>query len=150
MSRPVNQILMRNQRDPKAVEFTRLLAGSGLSQAEAARSINVTPGAVSQICTGKTKPRPSTLGLLRLVLAGRKRGAPARLLGELYLQAWERNLLADLRQLSAAERRALALIVKRMVNGPRKQDQPRGLAQDQARSPEARKPKETRRSRLQL
>jgi transcriptional regulator with XRE-family HTH domain len=120
MSKPVNEILMRKQCDPKAAEFTRLLACSGWSQAEAARSLNVTPGAVSQICTGKTKPRDSTLGLLRIVLADHKPGLPPRLSGEPFLQPWERSLLADLRQLASAERRALALIVKRMVKGARR------------------------------
>ena len=56
---------------PKTHEFVRLLAAAGWSQAEAARRLQITPGAVSQICNAKTQPRPSTLNLLKLILARR-------------------------------------------------------------------------------
>ena len=94
-----------------------MLAAADWSQAEAARRLNITPGAVSQICSGRTRPRAATLNLLKLMLAHEKpealalresRGRPA-------LRNWERELLDDLGKLPEAQREQLLRIIKNMI-----------------------------------
>ncbi len=45
-----------------------LVKASGWSQAEVARRLHITPGAVSQICNGHTRPRPGTVNLLKMLI----------------------------------------------------------------------------------
>jgi len=61
--------------DPKKREFIELLKGSGWSQAEAARMLEMTRGGLNGIVTGNTIPSPATLKLFRLLLAERNAGA---------------------------------------------------------------------------
>jgi transcriptional regulator with XRE-family HTH domain len=58
--------------DPKNKKFIALLKVSGWSQAEAARRLEITPGAVSQICHGRTRPGTRTLRLFEIILGRRK------------------------------------------------------------------------------
>jgi transcriptional regulator with XRE-family HTH domain len=92
----------------KAQEFVRLIEQAGWSQAETARRLDLTPGAVSQICNGKTQPRQATLNLLRLILISTprtlKRLAQPR---RDRLVDWELELLNPLRALSADQRKSL-------------------------------------------
>jgi transcriptional regulator with XRE-family HTH domain len=102
---------------PKTHEFARLLAAAGWSQAEAARRLQITPGAVSQFCNGKTQPRPTTLNLLKLILA---RENPKVLAlhesqGWRSLAHWEKDLLTELRQLAETDRQRLLPIFKQMI-----------------------------------
>lgn len=86
----------------------RLIELAGWSQAEAARRLELSPGAISQICNGKTEPRGATLQLLKLLLqttpATRKRLADPSPQG---LADWERDLLGRLRQISPRQRESL-------------------------------------------
>jgi transcriptional regulator with XRE-family HTH domain len=102
---------------PKAHEFARLLAVVGWSQAEASRRLQITPGAVSQICSGKTQPRASTLNLLRLMVARENPKALAMHQAERWraLEQWEKDLLDDLRQLPDQHRQRLLPIFKQMI-----------------------------------
>ncbi len=101
----------------KAQQFARLIAAAGWSQAEVARRLQITAGAVSQICSGKTQPRASTLNLLKLLLAREKPEALAlqERAGMDELEAWESDLLEELRKLPEAQRRFLVQMVKQMV-----------------------------------
>ena len=98
-------------------EFSRLLTAARWSQAEAARRLQITPGAVSQICSGKTQPRAATLNLLKLMIARENPKALALHESEAWraLEHWEKELLADLRQLPERERLRLLPIFRQMV-----------------------------------
>jgi len=94
---------------PKAVEFIGLVKAAGWTQAEAARRLHITPGAISQIFNGMTQPHPGTLNLLKYILATEKPEVlkafeRARLGG---LAPWESQLLEALRALRPAHREAL-------------------------------------------
>jgi transcriptional regulator with XRE-family HTH domain len=102
-----------NQRNQTAAEFLRLFRASGWSQAQLARGLAMTPGAVSQLCHRKTRPRESTLSLLKRVLGEPNRDARP-------WDPWSARVLADLERLPVAERRAIALVVRRMVKGLRR------------------------------
>jgi len=54
--------------DSRTEEFISLVKASGWSQAEVARRLHITPGAVSQICNGHTRPRPGTVNLLKMLI----------------------------------------------------------------------------------
>lgn len=102
--------------DPKAQEFVRLIAAAGWSQAEAARRLNITPGAVSQICSGRTRPRAATLNLLKLILVHEKRqGLALRESAGPAPRQWERQLLEDLRRLPEPQRERLLAVIKDMI-----------------------------------
>jgi transcriptional regulator with XRE-family HTH domain len=92
----------------KAQEFVRFMELAGWSQAETARRLNLTPGAVSQICNGKTEPRQATLNLLKLTLLSNRRTLQ-RLERPLSgrLVDWELELLRPLRELAADQRECL-------------------------------------------
>src|SRR5262249_12459957 len=106
---------MPTNPNTRSTEFIRLLKDSGWSQAQAARALEMTPGAVSQICHRKTRPRGSTLGLLRKVVARHQPPAPPQ--SELPLEPWERRMIANLRRLPPAEQSALTLVIRRMAKG---------------------------------
>jgi transcriptional regulator with XRE-family HTH domain len=55
--------------EPKTEEFLALMKASGWSQAEVARRLHITPGAVSQFCSGKILPKAGTLNLFKMILA---------------------------------------------------------------------------------
>jgi transcriptional regulator with XRE-family HTH domain len=99
-----------------AREFVRLLQTAGWSQARAARALDLTPGAISQICTGKTSPRPTTLSLLRLLL--RTNGEPTdpspRPPGR--FSDWEVDLLESLRRFPAGQRKKLLNAFHQMIH----------------------------------
>lgn len=101
--------------DPKAQEFVRLLKAAGWSQAEAARRLHITAGAVSQICSGKTRPRPSTLNLLRVLLLSEGAAAGREVLLGPGLEPWGRELVAALRGLPERQREWVLAVVKQMI-----------------------------------
>lgn len=107
---------MSRQPLKNSTEFIRLLKASGWSQARAARALEITPGAVSQICSRRTRPRSSTLGLLKRVIGTRVGSpVPGRLPeDEPALDPAEAKLIRNFRRLPPAEKRAVALIVRRM------------------------------------
>ena len=89
-----------------ANQFRALVLLSGWSQAEVSRRLQITPGAVSQLFSGATRPRPATLNLLKLILEKERpdaiksfertsRGDSA---------AWESRLLERLSELPDPER----------------------------------------------
>jgi transcriptional regulator with XRE-family HTH domain len=94
--------------DAKNREFIGLVKAAGWSQAETARRLHITPGAVSQIFNGRTRPHPATLNLLKLILVVmlglQHEHHPA--IGA-KLQPWEIRLLEALRGLPGACREAL-------------------------------------------
>jgi transcriptional regulator with XRE-family HTH domain len=100
-----------------AAEFLRLLHHAGWSQAEAARRLQITPGAVSQICSGRTQARASTLNLLRLMVAQdlaaarRARKSDPRPAAP----SWEEELLAPIRRLPESSRHRLLAALKPMI-----------------------------------
>ena len=108
--------------DPKTEEFIGLVQTAGWSQAEVARRLHITPGAVSQLFNGKTRPRPATLNLLKLLVAEVKPGAL-----KLYnksragaLADWENDLLEPLRRVGETDRERLLPLLHdtiRLVQG---------------------------------
>jgi transcriptional regulator with XRE-family HTH domain len=96
-------------------EFNALVAASGWSQAEIARQLQITPGAVSQLCSGATRPRAATLNLLRMIL-GREKPQALRNNARVMTAAWENRLLARLRGLPAAERDPLLGVFHKMID----------------------------------
>jgi transcriptional regulator with XRE-family HTH domain len=100
--------------DAKIEEFLSLMKASGWSQAEVARQLHITPGAVSQICTGKIRPRPGTLNMFRLVLKN-KNPAMAKKLEKrdaTPLKAWEREFVNLLRNMPEADRRRFLAMIQ--------------------------------------
>ena len=102
---------------PKAVEFIGLVKAAGWTQAEAARQLHITPGAISQIFNGMTQPHPATLNLLKMILANKNPGVlkafyHAQVGG---LAPWESGLLEDLRALRPAQRDALLVAFQQMI-----------------------------------
>ena len=81
---------------------------AGWSQAEVARQMELTPGAISQICNGKTTPSPLTLNLLKLTLASRPETLRLiRLAASPVLSAREQRLIASLRKQPRARQQRL-------------------------------------------
>lgn len=112
--------------DPLNVEFVRLLAASGWSQAESARQLELTPATISLYVSNQTRPSLTTIKLFKLMIGDR---APIpgeeRFSTELHdkarpLEEWEQDLLKDLRSLEEETRhkavqhfRALAGLMNR-------------------------------------
>ena len=102
--------------DPRTVEFIRLVAIAGWSQAETARRLNITPGAVSQFFSGRIRPKQSLLNFLKLQIP-----EPSRIQKPPANQPvksptnWEKELLACVRKLSDSQRQ-LVLRVARELN----------------------------------
>ena len=87
-------------------QFLKMVRAVGWSQAKVARRLKITPGAVSQLCSGRTRPRAATLELLRLVIEEEKRealnlGGNAPSGG---LEGWQAQLLESLGRLPKAHR----------------------------------------------
>ena len=92
--------------DPKTEEFINLSRMAGWSQAEVARRLHITPGAVSQLFSGRTRPRAATLNLLKMIVA---KEMPEVLAAHEStrsgsLAGWESQLLEELRRLPTADR----------------------------------------------
>ena len=110
--------------DPKVEEFIALMKASGWSQAEVARQLHITPGAVSQICGGKIRPRPGTLNLFKLVLKNKNPAVMKKLeqRDATPFAPWEREFVKVLRSLPESDRqRFLAMIQAFQGAGARQQ-----------------------------
>jgi transcriptional regulator with XRE-family HTH domain len=103
---------------PTREDFIRLTEIAGWSQAETARQLHVTPAAVSQIFSGKTRPRAATYNLLKLLVAKvnpkalalhERRAAPA-------VDAWETRALELLRTVPVAYRDWFIETLRGMLN----------------------------------
>ena len=110
--------MKRKGTDAKS-EFVSLMKAAGWSQAETARRLQITPGAVSQICNGKTVPRPAIINLLRLLIAHENPEAlklhdSATQAG---LQPWARQLVEALSNLPDKEREQALTPIKAMIAG---------------------------------
>lgn len=108
---------MKKPLDPRTAEFVRLLKVAGWSQAETARQLRITPGAVSQICSGRTRPRAATLNLLKLLVekkdpTGLKAYERQR---SHSLAPWENDMLDSLRRLPEAQRASLISVMQAAV-----------------------------------
>ena len=103
--------------DPKSEEFAKLIKTAGWSQAEVARLLQITPGAVSQLCNGKTRPHARTLNLLRLIMGQEKPEALRFHESQRYaaLAPWESELLEGLRRLRASDREWLLPMFHQMI-----------------------------------
>lgn len=100
------------------------IAAAGLTQAELARRVNVTQGAIAKIA--KNNPHRSSV----LHLVARELGTtPAYLTGETddptadappqpALDSEERDLIDNFKHLTSADRRALLQIARTMAGGP--------------------------------
>jgi transcriptional regulator with XRE-family HTH domain len=101
--------------DPKTVEFKRLVVAAGWSQAEAARRLNITPGAVSQIFSGNTRPRQALLSLLRILARppAKKKKTPEDQPAE-PRTPWEIELLACIRNLSDSQRQLVLRLAREL------------------------------------
>ena len=103
--------------DPKTERFLELLEKLGWSQAQAARELRITPGAVSQICTGKTRPHPATLNSLEIIAArktGRHPGSARKSSSE-GLQPHELEMVLELRKLPESQRAWAASVAKQTI-----------------------------------
>jgi transcriptional regulator with XRE-family HTH domain len=93
-------------------QFRELLKASGWTQAEAARQLCITPGALSQIVRSNSpvKPSPVTLRLFKLLLVRQNPEAQVTLQDaphkpDFHLEEEERNLIEALRQMPHNARR---------------------------------------------
>jgi transcriptional regulator with XRE-family HTH domain len=87
---------------------------AGWSQAETARRLHITPGAVSQICNGKTQPRAATLNLLKLMIP-RGEEIFSRGTARHRLLPWEAALLSELRRLPRNRRDQLLVSIHQLI-----------------------------------
>src|SRR5262245_58582536 len=112
--------LLRRMR-PENREFIGMAKQCGWSQAEIARQLLLTRGAVSQIFHGKTRPHRRTLYLFKMGLTRRENTGLKPLEGVPGLNAWEFKVLAWLRRLHHAHQQrffeALQLMVKEFAPG---------------------------------
>lgn len=85
----------------------KLVRASGWSQAEVARRLHITPGAVSQLCHGLTRPSGATFNLFKYILEQEKPGTLARVdkagRGSA-LEPWATQVLESLRRLRPPDR----------------------------------------------
>jgi len=111
--------------DPLNREFSRLLARSGWTQAEAARQLSLTPAAISRYLSGETRPSMTVIRLLKLLLQDTAPVAvPADSVGAgtgpmLPLEPWEGRLLRELRQLDAETRRQVVSGLRTLIRACR-------------------------------
>jgi transcriptional regulator with XRE-family HTH domain len=98
-------------------EFVRLLKTANWSQADAARKLQITPGAVSQICSGTTRPRPVTLKLLRVLVAQKLAASQPKPRERLRLNPGEREFFYWLNKLPPTVKDALLTAFQRTVHG---------------------------------
>ena len=113
--------------DAKNEEFIALARAADWSQAEVARRLQLTPGAISQIFNGVTRPHPATLNLLRLLVRAKpdawKAFERAWVGG---LAPWESQLLEALRGLRPAHREALLTAFQEMIRAVQTRPHRRG------------------------
>jgi len=105
-------------------EFFALLEAIGWSPAEAARRLFISPSNISQYKKGESRPSPTTMGLLKLILATEKPGSltAALELSESALSKWEREVIEDLRWLHVDDRERVLNTIKAMIAGlPRRE-----------------------------
>ena len=98
-------------------EFVRLLKIANWSQADAARKLQITPGAVSQICSGTTRPRAVTLKLLRVLVAQKQDATQPKPQERLRLKRGEREFFYWLNKLPPAIKDTLLTAFQRTVHG---------------------------------
>ena len=101
--------------DDLTAEFLALMEAAGWSQAEVARRLQISPGAVSQICSGKTVPRLATLNLLKLLVGDPGLLARIERRHSLSLDAPEKQLIKALRELSRGDRDRLFPLLHQMI-----------------------------------
>lgn len=103
---------------PKTKEFLALVKASGWTQAEVARQLHITPGAVSQMCSGKILPKAGTLNLFKLILA--KINPEALRAYENSLpkseDPWKREIVEALERLPESARRRILEPITAMIN----------------------------------
>jgi transcriptional regulator with XRE-family HTH domain len=97
-------------------EFLALVQNAGWSQAEAARRLHLTAGAVSQICRRRTRPRAATVALLRRLVEEQRIMSHAGVgrVAVCTLDPAERRLLRKFRKLGLKERRIISGIIEQM------------------------------------
>jgi len=102
----------------RANEFAAIVKKLGLSQAEVARRLFITPSAVSQLCHGIIQPRLATLNQLKLIDPRITREALAEAENSIWgsSSSPERRLLEDLQGLPAGIRRRLVSAFQEMVH----------------------------------
>ncbi len=103
--------------DRRTQQFNALVKSSGWSQAEVARQLKVTPGAVSQFRSGKIRPRGLTLRMFKIVLG---KDNPAVLkayenTNAVVLDSWEHELVKALRSLPEKHRQQLLKPLKELI-----------------------------------
>ena len=102
--------------DPKTEIFLALMKASGWSQAEVARQLHITPGAVSQICSGKILPKAGTLNLFKMILGIKDPEALKAYERSISKnQAWERELVEALQSLPDKDRQRVLVPIKAMI-----------------------------------
>jgi transcriptional regulator with XRE-family HTH domain len=101
--------------DPNNIEFIAMVKLSGWSQAEVARQLHLTPGAVSQMFHGKTRPGPRTLQLFKMLLSKRDRSEFKRLERMTVLEPLEWEVVACMRRLHQAQRERFFEALKLLV-----------------------------------
>lgn len=107
-------------------EFKELLEGSGWSQAEAARRLELQPPSISRYCKGVEQPSRQTLRLFKIILSNEQPEilGPARLelRDDSTMAEWERKLLDDLRPLHVGDRNRVINAVSALIHGlPKRQ-----------------------------
>jgi len=93
----------------------RLVAIAGWSQAETARRLNITPGAVSQIFSGRIRPKQSLVNFLKLQIpepAQNKKKPGKQPVPS--LSTWENELLACVRKLSEAQQQLVVRVAREL------------------------------------
>jgi transcriptional regulator with XRE-family HTH domain len=102
--------------DSNNIQFIAMVKLSGWSQAEVARQLGLTPGAVSQMFHGKTRPGPRTLHLFKMILTKQDHAAFKRFEKMPMLEPREWEVIEYMRRLHQAQRErffeALKLLVK--------------------------------------
>jgi transcriptional regulator with XRE-family HTH domain len=106
---------------PRNQEFLGMAKLCGWSQAEIARQLHLTRGAVSQIFHGKTHPHPRTLYLFEMILAKEENTGLNRVERTPGLDGWESEVVAWMRRMHQAQQQrfaeALRLLVKAYESG---------------------------------
>ena len=104
--------------DSRTEEFISLVKASGWSQAEVARRLHITPGAVSQICNGHTRPRPGTVNLLKILIGPQALQVHERSHAKT-LKPSENKLLQALQELPEADREKLLAAFQQTIKAVR-------------------------------
>src|SRR5258706_238373 len=94
------------------------MKASGWSQAEVARRLQITPGAVSQFCSGKILPKAGTLNLFKYVLAKFNPAAVQAYENSLSKSeaSWKHEIVDALERLPEKQRRLALKPIKEIIN----------------------------------